>query len=158
MPHLLIQVLTYMLKYMSKLLANSLAYLWNNHSLHIKTKLRRNEAMFKKLFGPGRFIIATTVGVPVQIGFMLAAVIGEDNFAAAWGIIATLAISLWCEDVTADRNTRRKNKTYVIAVLTSVFLTAIFTPVQAISPALMIEMIIEFAFMAGMLTDIKLLP
>lgn len=114
--------------------------------------------MFKKLFGPGRFIIATTVGVPVQIGFMLAAVIGEDNFAAAWGIIATLAISLWCEDVTADRNTRRKNKTYVIAVLTSVFLTAIFTPVQAISPALMIEMIIEFAFMAGMLTDIKLLP
>lgn len=125
--------------------------------MYIKTRLRRNEAMFKRLFGPRRFIIATTVGGSAQFGFMMAAAIGEKNFAAAWGIIATIAIMLWCGSIEAERNTRKKDKAYAIAVLTSIFLTGIFTAAQAISPALMIQMVIEFAFLAGMLTDIKML-
>lgn len=146
-----------MIKYIGKLLANSL------HSCGIpqfayKTRLRRNKAMFKKLFGPRRFRVATMVGVPAQCGFMLAAVIGEKNFAAIFGVIAIIAISLWCEDVMAEKNTRKKNKGYIIAVLTSIFLTSVLTPAYAISPALMIEMIIEVAFMAAMLTDTKLMP
>lgn len=114
--------------------------------------------MFKRLFGPGRFIIATIVGVSAQFGFMLAAVIGEKTFAAALGMIAFFAIALWCEGTEAERNTRRKNKMYIIAVMTAIFLRCIFIPAEAISPALMIGMIIEFAFMAGMIIETKLLP
>lgn len=114
--------------------------------------------MFKRLVGPERFRVASVLGFGAHLGFILCIAILENNFSAVFCGMVAIAITLWLADEEAEKNTRKKNKCYVIAIMTIIFLTCVFTPLENVTPALMIALIIEFAFMAAMLTETKLLP
>lgn len=113
--------------------------------------------MFKRAIGEQRFRVASIIGTGVQLGFILALAILENNFSAIFCVIATVAIALWIRDVESDAGTKKKNKCYAIAMLTSIFLTSMSTTIETITPALMLELIIEFAFMSAILTDAKMM-
>lgn len=114
--------------------------------------------MFKRLIGPERFRTASVIGIGVHLGFILCIGILENNFSAVFCAIATIAITLWVADVEGEKSTRRKNKCYVITIMTAVFLVCVFTSVENVTPALMLALIIEFAFMSAILTDTKMMP
>lgn len=114
--------------------------------------------MFKRVIGERRFQVASIIGIGAQLGFILVLAILESNFSSIFCVIATVVISLWIRDVESEAGTRKKNKCYAIAMITSIFLTCMSTTIETITPALMLELIIEFAFMSAILTDAKMMP
>lgn len=141
-------LLTCMIKYISKFLANSLHSCGKPQFVY-KTRFRRSENMPKNRKAPTttlRFRLMSMAGLVIEFCCMMYAAAFEGILAAFWGVIPMIAILMWVTDVCANKSTKLRNENIVLVTVLTIMIRCLCAS-KYYSIALALMIIIEFIFM-----------